>query len=119
MSVTGEFIKSEKLIMYTFDYLVFIGVFSHFIWHICKRLKLHYNKVTMSILALGSAQMERNIKNPFLAIEREQMILSNFSLDEQKRIHFVHVVDVYNDEKWVKQVKTLVNGNSAELQKLV
>ena len=27
------------------------------------------------------------------------MILSNFSLDEQKRIRFVHVVDVYNDEK--------------------
>ncbi|MFW2786936.1 nicotinamide-nucleotide adenylyltransferase, partial [Acinetobacter baumannii] len=27
MSVTGEFIKSEKLIMYTFDYLVFIGRF--------------------------------------------------------------------------------------------
>jgi hypothetical protein len=44
------------------------------------------------------------------------MILSNFSLDEQKRIHFVHVVDVYNDEKWVKQVKTLVNSNSAELK---
>lgn len=38
------------------------------------------------------------------------MILSNFSLDEQKRIRFVHVVDVYNDEKWVKQVKSLVNG---------
>jgi bifunctional NMN adenylyltransferase/nudix hydrolase len=62
------------------------------------------------VLALGSAQMERNIKNPFLAIEREQMILSNFSLDEQKRIKFVHVVDVYNDKKWVKQVKSLVNG---------
>jgi len=26
------------------------------------------------ILALGSAQSERNIKNPFLASEREQMI---------------------------------------------
>ncbi len=36
------------------------------------------------------------------------MILSNFSKDDQKRIHFVHVIDVYNDVKWVALVKSLV-----------
>jgi bifunctional NMN adenylyltransferase/nudix hydrolase len=61
------------------------------------------------ILALGSAQSERNIKNPFLAAERERMILSNFSEQDQQRIEFVHVIDVYNDTKWVQLLKDLVN----------
>lgn len=110
MGVTDEFIKSENLIMYKFDYLVFIGRFQPFHLAHMQTIEIALQQSHYVVLALGSAQMERNIKNPFLAIEREQMILSNFSLDEQKRIKFVHVVDVYNDEKWVKQVKSLVNG---------
>jgi len=109
MSVTDEFIKSENLIMYKFDYLVFIGRFQPFHLAHMQTIEIALQQSHYVVLALGSAQMERNIKNPFLAMEREQMILSNFSLDEQKRIKFVHVVDVYNDEKWVKQVKSLVN----------
>lgn len=110
MSVTDEFIKSENLIMYKFDYLVFIGRFQPFHLAHMQTIEIALQQSHYVVLALGSAQMERNIKNPFLAIEREQMILSNFSLEEKKRIRFVHVVDVYNDEKWVKQVKSLVNG---------
>ncbi|UGQ30725.1 nicotinate-nicotinamide nucleotide adenylyltransferase [Acinetobacter calcoaceticus] len=96
--------------MYKFDYLVFIGRFQPFHLAHMQTIEIALQQSHYVVLALGSAQMERNIKNPFLALEREQMILSNFSLDEQKRIKFVHVVDVYNDEKWVKQVKSLVNG---------
>jgi bifunctional NMN adenylyltransferase/nudix hydrolase len=110
MRLTGEFIKSENLIMYKFDYLVFIGRFQPFHLAHMQTIEIALQQSNYVVLALGSAQMERNIKNPFLAVEREQMILSNFSLEEQKRIRFVHVVDVYNDEKWVKQVKFLVNG---------
>ncbi|MEQ1064816.1 nicotinate-nicotinamide nucleotide adenylyltransferase [Acinetobacter sp. XH1741] len=96
--------------MHTFDYLVFIGRFQPFHLAHMQTIEIALQQSRYVILALGSAQMERNIKNPFLAVEREQMILSNFSPDEQKRIRFVHVVDVYNDKKWVKQVKSLVNG---------
>ncbi|QRQ13138.1 nicotinate-nicotinamide nucleotide adenylyltransferase [Acinetobacter pittii] len=96
--------------MYKFDYLVFIGRFQPFHLAHMQTIEIALQQSHYVVLALGSAQMERNIKNPFLAVEREQMILSNFSLEEQKRIRFVHVVDVYNDEKWVKQVKSLVNG---------
>ena len=110
MRLTGEFIKSENLIMYKFDYLVFIGRFQPFHLAHMQTIEIALQQSHYVVLALGSAQMERNIKNPFLAVEREQMILSNFSLEEQKRIRFVHVVDVYNDEKWVKQVKSLVNS---------
>ena len=94
----------------TFDYLVFIGRFQPFHLAHLQTVRLALQQSQYVILALGSAQGERNIKNPFLASEREQMILSNFSVEDQERIRFVHVIDVYNDEKWVRQVKSLVAG---------
>jgi bifunctional NMN adenylyltransferase/nudix hydrolase len=94
---------------YTFDYLVFIGRFQPFHLAHMQTIQIALEHSQQIILALGSAQDERNTKNPFLATEREQMILSNFSEDDQKRIKFVHVIDVYNDEKWQKLVKSLVN----------
>ena len=93
---------------YTFDYLVYIGRFQPFHLAHMQTIKIALQQSANVILALGSAQDERNTKNPFLASEREQMILSNFSKDDQKRIHFVHVIDVYNDVKWVGLVKSLV-----------
>ena len=93
---------------YNFDYLVFIGRFQPFHLAHMQTIQIALSKSHQVILALGSAQLERNIKNPFLAKERESMILSNFSLEDQKRIQFVHVIDVYNDEKWQKLVKSLV-----------
>ena len=94
---------------YTFDYLVFIGRFQPFHLAHLQTIQIALQRSHYVILALGSAQAERNLKNPFLAKEREQMILSNFTPDMQERIKFVHVVDVYNDEKWQKLVKSLVN----------
>ena len=91
-----------------FDYLVFIGRFQPFHLAHMQTIEIALERSQQVILALGSAQNERNIKNPFLATEREQMILSNFSPEHQARIKFVHVVDVYNDEKWQKMVKSLV-----------
>lgn len=94
---------------YNFDYLVFIGRFQPFHLAHLETVKIALQQSEQVILALGSAQNERTIKNPFTAQEREQMILSNFSELDQKRIHFVHVIDVYNDVKWVQLVKDLVN----------
>ena len=106
---TGEFIKKLSELMYRFDYLVFIGRFQPFHLAHMQTVEIALQKSQNVILALGSAQFERNIKNPFLAHEREEMILSNFSETDQKRIRFIHIVDVYDDEKWVKQVKSLVS----------
>lgn len=94
--------------MYKFDYLVFIGRFQPFHLAHMLTIEIALRQSQHVVLALGSAQAERNIKNPFLASEREAMILSNFCDEDKQRIHFVHVIDVYNDEKWVKQVKDLV-----------
>ena len=93
---------------YTFDYLVYIGRFQPFHLAHLQTVKIALQHSHFVIMALGSAQNERNIKNPFLATEREQMILSNFSEQDQIRIKFVPVIDVYNDEKWQKLVKAQV-----------
>lgn len=93
---------------YLFDYLVFIGRFQPFHLAHLQTIQIALQQSQQVILALGSAQDERNIKNPFTACEREQMILSNFSVSDQQRIKFVQVIDVYNDEKWQKLVKSLI-----------
>ena len=95
--------------MYTFDYLVFIGRFQPFHLAHLQTIEIALQRSAQVVLALGSAQNERNIKNPFSALEREQMILANFSETEQQRIKFVHVIDVYNDKKWVQLLKDVVH----------
>lgn len=107
---TDEFINIRSTMHYTFDYLVFIGRFQPFHLAHLQTVQIALQHSQNVILALGSAQNERSIKNPFSATEREQMILSNFSVADQARIKFVHVIDVYNNEKWQKLVKSLVNA---------
>ena len=106
---TGQFIKNSTM-KNMFDYLVFIGRFQPFHLAHKETVDIALRQSQQVILALGSAQNERNIKNPFLAQEREQMILSNYNEADQKRIKFVHVIDVYNDVKWVKLVTTLIES---------
>ena len=106
---THEFINHDDSVMNDkFDYLVFIGRFQPFHLAHMQTIQIALKQSQNVILALGSAQNERNIKNPFTAEERQQMILSNFSPADQQRIKFVNVIDVYNDEKWQKLVKSLV-----------
>lgn len=97
-----------------FDYLVFIGRFQPF--HIAHRevIDIALEQAEQVILVLGSAQDERSIKNPFSITERQQMILSSFDEATRKRIQFVPIIDLYNDEKWVKAVKDGVNDFIAQ-----
>ena len=92
-----------------FDYLVFIGRFQPF--HIAHRevIDIALAQAEQVILVLGSAQDERSIKNPFSIAERQQMILTSFDEVTRQRIQFVPIIDLYNDEKWVKAVKDGVN----------
>lgn len=92
-----------------FDDLVYIGRFQPFHLAHMQTVQIALQQSNRVILALGSAQNQRNIKNPFTAAEREHMILSNFSVADQQRIRFVPIVDVYNDIKWVNLVKDQVN----------
>jgi len=52
---------------YKFDYLVYIGRFQPFHLAHMQTIKIALQQSQYVILALGSAQNERNTKNPFLA----------------------------------------------------
>ncbi|SDC05498.1 nicotinate-nicotinamide nucleotide adenylyltransferase [Acinetobacter boissieri] len=102
--------------MYDFDALVFIGRFQPFHNAHLKTVEIALQHSAKLIIALGSVQAERSLKNPFFSDEREQMILNSLSLEQQKRITFVHLVDVYNDKKWVQQVKDKVSQHTQSAQ---
>ena len=93
-----------------FDYLVFIGRFQPF--HIAHQevIDIAFSLSENVILVLGSAQNERSIKNPFSADEREQMIRGAYTVDQQSHLHFVPIIDLYNDVKWTKAVTDGVNA---------
>ena len=62
------------------------------------------------IICVGSAYSPRTPKNPFSLEEREQMIRSAFSAEENKRIHVVGVPDsLYNDTQWAQEVQNAVS----------
>ena len=88
-----------------FDYLVFIGRFQPF--HIAHQevIDIAFGLSENVILILGSAQDERSIKNPFSANEREQMIRGAYAQEQQQHLHFVPIIDLYNDVKWTNSVK--------------
>ncbi|MFU8926452.1 nicotinate-nicotinamide nucleotide adenylyltransferase [Acinetobacter puyangensis] len=100
-----------------FDYLVFIGRFQPFHFAHKEVIDIAFDMSKNVILVLGSAQNERTIKNPFSIAEREQMILGNFNVDQQRHLFFVPIIDLYNDKKWVKAVtdgvKAVTDGVTA------
>lgn len=66
------------------------------------------------IIVLGSANQARTPKNPFTAAERQAMVESMLSQEDQSRTYFVHVKDYkYSNSDWVaevrRQVKSIIN----------
>ncbi len=63
------------------------------------------------IICVGSAFRPRTPKDPFTAVEREQMIRSAFSTEENERIAIVPIADsLYNDTQWAQEIQNAVNG---------
>lgn len=91
-----------------FDYLIFIGRFQPFHLAHLAVIEEALKHSQQAIILLGSAQPERTLKNIFSVAEREQMILAAFSPEQQQRIRFGALVDVYDDVKWTKAVKQAV-----------
>jgi bifunctional NMN adenylyltransferase/nudix hydrolase len=61
------------------------------------------------IIIFGSHRAASNIKNPFTAKEREEMVKCCFNKDDQERMHFTSVRDYYyNDNNWVADVQQKV-----------
>jgi bifunctional NMN adenylyltransferase/nudix hydrolase len=102
-----------------FKFAVFIGRFQPpHIRHI-EAMKHGLSKAETLIIVLGSARAARNIKNPFTPAEREEMVRSCFSQEENKRIVFRSVRDYYyNDNNWVADVQQKVASVTGEDRKI-
>lgn len=57
------------------------------------------------IVVIGSALRSRNPQNPFTWQERQHMILSTLSEEEQARVLFLPVRDYYDDARWNAAVR--------------
>lgn len=92
-----------------YDFLVFIGRLQPPTLAHCNIIQTALNKSENVIVALGSANSSRTLRNPFTAQEREQMLRACFSTEQNKRIICVYMDDhTYNDEMWVIQLHDLV-----------
>jgi len=93
-----------------FNYCVFIGRFQPFhVGHLCV-VDEALMKAEKVIILIGSANQPACSRNPFTYQERVEMILSNFE-GSRDRIICSPLIDVaYNDDLWVQNVQSTVNG---------
>lgn len=99
----------------TYSLSVFIGRFEPFHQghaHVVTEALGHAKRV---LILIGSAHEPRSLRNPFSFDERREMILSCFSVADQKRIICAPLLDVrYNDTLWVAQVQRAVYAHEED-----
>jgi len=94
-----------------FDFAVFIGRFQPFHQGHLQVIRSGLEQAEKLIVLIGSSWQARNPRNPWLHSEREHMIRTCLSEDENQRLICVPLMDVpYNDEVWVRNVQTTVSG---------
>ncbi|MFV2060706.1 MAG: bifunctional nicotinamide-nucleotide adenylyltransferase/Nudix hydroxylase [Gammaproteobacteria bacterium] len=95
----------------SYDFLVFIGRFQPLHKGHMSVIKTGLDQTEQMIILCGSAHQPRSTRNPWTFAEREEMIRSGLDEQENKRVHIAPLMDiVYNDESWVRNVQTTVNG---------
>lgn len=97
--------------MKSFDFLVFIGRFQPFHLGHLAVIETGLQEAEQLIVLVGSAHQPRSTRNPWSVEEREQMIRGSLSPAENQRLHIAPLMDIaYNDEAWVRNVQSTVNG---------
>lgn len=62
------------------------------------------------VVLAGSANQSRTVKNPWMVDERREMIVKNFSEEDQDKIVVFPLTDrMYNDQLWVRDVQAIVD----------
>lgn len=93
------------------DFAVFIGRFQPFHNGHLQVVRSGLAQANKLIILIGSAWQARNPRNPWSHSEREQMIRSCLSEEDNERLICLPLMDVpYNDELWVRNVQTTVSG---------
>ena len=94
-----------------YDFLIFIGRFQPFHSGHLKVVEKAMAQSEKVIMLIGSAHQPRSIRNPWLFEERDEMVRSCLSDAESKRLITAPLMDTtYNDELWVKNVQSTING---------
>ncbi len=94
-----------------FDFTVFIGRFQPFHAGHLKVVQEGLKQADKLILLIGSAWQPRNTRNPWTHQEREEMVRACLSEEDNARLLCLPLMDVpYNDEIWVRNVQSTVNG---------
>ena len=94
-----------------YDFLVFIGRFQPFHKGHLSVINEGLKQADQMIILCGSAHQPRSVRNPWSFDERESMIRAAVSEDVQRKLHVAPLMDiVYNDESWVRNVQSTVNG---------
>lgn len=93
----------------TYSLAVFIGRFQPF--HLGHQFVVDEGLATADkvLILIGSAFEPRSLRNPWLYDEREAMIRSCYTPEENKRIICEPLIDIrYNDALWISQVQKAV-----------
>ncbi|WP_026179983.1 bifunctional nicotinamide-nucleotide adenylyltransferase/Nudix hydroxylase [Hahella ganghwensis] len=94
-----------------YDFLVFIGRFQPFHNGHLAVIKAGLEQAEQMIILCGSAHQPRSVRNPWTVSEREAMMKNALPEAHQHRLHVAPLMDiVYNDECWVRNVQSTVNG---------
>jgi bifunctional NMN adenylyltransferase/nudix hydrolase len=94
-----------------YDFLIFIGRFQPFHSGHLKVVEKAFEQSEKVIMLIGSAHQPRSIRNPWSFQERDEMIRSCLTHSESQRLITAPLMDVtYNDELWVKNVQSTING---------
>jgi bifunctional NMN adenylyltransferase/nudix hydrolase len=102
--------KSRRFKMKKYDYAMIIGRFQPF-HNAHKQMLDHALSLGESVIVvLGSSHSSPNIKNPFTAYQREQMIRACYDSDVQSRLIFAPIRDYpYQENLWIAEVQNIVN----------
>ena len=95
--------------MKSFEYCIFIGRFQPFHFAHYDLLKEALQQAETAVVVLGSYNKASNIKNPWTASQREDMIRIALTEEENRRVKFIYMRDhLYNDNLWLTELQQLV-----------
>ena len=98
-----------------YKFAVVIGRFQPFHLGHMKMLEKAFKVGEKVVVVLGSAKCARNTKNPWNAKEREEMIRSVLTPEQNERVIVTHVRDYYyNDNMWVAEIQGKVRAAIGE-----
>ena len=94
-----------------YDYLIFIGRFQPFHTGHESVIRKALDLSDKVIVLIGSAYQPRTVRNPWDFNERENLMRSVFSEEENRKILAFPLLDyTYNNQLWIKSVQQLVAG---------